>query len=251
MDQNLLSLVQQDVKELIKKYKKSEAEQSAIQESLAQQKTEQTEMQNIVTSSQDQQSVTRAQLEEHVEQLEAVLEWREQQMNENDKIVETLVSVEKTLNEELLRRTERVEKGLAETDDKVEQLEQGFAKTDDKVEQLKRRFAKTDDKVEQLEQGFAKTDDKVEQLKRGFAETDDKVEQLEQGFAKTDDKVQQLKRGFARTDDRVQQLEQEVRNKRLKESQPGTFCNSLYQENKNRTHFSIEVFTSMLVTTTR
>ena len=129
VDQNLLSLVQQDVKELIKKYKKSEAEQSAIQESLAQQKTEQTEMQNVETSIQDQQSVTSA-------QLEAVLEWREQQVKENEKIVETLVSVEKTLNEELLLRTERVEKGLAETDNKVEQLKRGFAKTDDKVQQL-------------------------------------------------------------------------------------------------------------------
>ena len=155
VDQNLLSLVQQDVKELSKKYKKSEVEQSAIQESLAQQKIKQTEMENIVTSIQDQQSVTRAQLGEHVEQLEAVFEWREQQMKENDKVKETLVSVEKTLKEELLLRTERVEKGLAETDDKVEQL------------------------------------------KRGFAETDDKVEQLEQ----------------------------EVRSKKMKENQPGTFCN--------------------------
>ena len=195
MDQNLLSLVQQDVKELIKKYKKSEAEQAAIQESLAQQKTEQNEMQNIVTSIQDQQSLTTAQLEEHVEQLEVVLEWREQQMKESDKILETLVSVEKILNEELLLRTERVEKRLAETDDKVEQLERGFAKTDDKVEQLEQGFAKTDDKVEQLEQGFAKTDDKV------------------------------------------QQLEQEVRSQKMKENQPGTFCNSLYQEKQIQNTF--------------
>ena len=114
VDQNLLSLVQQDVKELIKTYKKSEAEQSAIQESLA--------------SIQDQQSVTRAQLEEHVEQLEAVLEWREQQMNENDKIVETLVSVEKTVKEELMLR-------LAETDDKVQQLEQEVRSQKVKVNQ--------------------------------------------------------------------------------------------------------------------
>ena len=167
VDKNLLSLVQQDVKELITKYKKSEAKQSDIQESLAQQKTEQTEMENIVTSIQEQQSVTRAQLEEHVEQLEAVLEWREQQMKENDKIVETLVSVEKTLNEEILLRTERVEKGLAETDHKVEQLERGFAKTDDKV----------------------------------------------------------------------QQLEQEFRSQKMKEDQPGTFCNSLYQEKQIQNTF--------------
>ena len=206
MDQNLLSLVQQDVKELITKYKKSEEEQSAIHETLAQQKTEQTEMENMVTSIQDQQSVTRAQLEEHVEQLEAVFEWREQQMEESDKIVKTLVSVEKTLNEEILHRTERVEKGLAETDNKVKQL------------------------------------------KRGFAKTDDKVEQLERGFAKTDDKVLQLEQGFSETDERVQQLEQEVRSQKMKEDKQGTFCNSLYQEKQNTVHFSIEVFTAILVT---
>ena len=160
VDQNLLSLVQQDVKELIKMYKKSEAEHSAIQESLAQQKTEQTKMKNIVTSIQDQQSVTRAQLEEHVEQLEAVFEWREQQMKENIKIVETLVSVEKTLKEELLLR-------LAETDGKVEQLQRGFAKTDDKV----------------------------------------------------------------------QQLEQEVQRQKMKVNQPGTFCNSLYQDKQKQNTF--------------
>ena len=160
VDQNLLSLVQQDVKELIKMYKKSEAEHSAIQESLAQQKTEQTKMENIVTSIQDQQAVTRTQLEEHVEQLEAVFEWREQQMKENIKIVETLVSVEKTLKEELLLR-------LAETDGKVEQLQRGFAKTDDKV----------------------------------------------------------------------QQLEQEVQRQKMKVNQPGTFCNSLYQDKQKQNTF--------------
>ena len=117
VDQNLLSLVQQDLKEVIKKHNKIEAEQAVIKESLAQQKIKQTEMENIVTSIQDQQSVTSAQLEEHVEQLEAVVK-------EYHKIVKTLVSVEKTLNEELLLRTERVEKGLAETDERVQQLEQ-------------------------------------------------------------------------------------------------------------------------------
>ncbi|KAJ7389409.1 hypothetical protein OS493_031653 [Desmophyllum pertusum] len=241
VDQNLLSLVQQDVKELIDKYTKTEAEQSAIQESLDQQRTEQIEMQNTVASLQDQQSSTIVHLEEHDEQLEAVMEL----MKENKGILETLVSVEKTLSEELMNRVQDVEKGLGETDDrmkqlkkdvsetgnKMEQLEQGFAKTDDKVEQLEKDFSETGGKMEQLEQGFAKTDDKVEQLEQGFAKTDDKVEQLEkdvcetggkmeqlehddkveqleQGFAKTDDKVEQLEQGFAKTDDKVEQLEQ-------------------------------------------
>ncbi|XP_078366988.1 uncharacterized protein LOC144651012 isoform X2 [Oculina patagonica] len=214
VDQNLLSLVQQDVKELIKKFTKTDAEQTAIQESLAQQRKEQI----------DTQSSTKVQLEEHDEQLKVVLEWKEQQIKESEEILKKLLSVEKTLHEELLSRVEGVEKGLAvtdgkleqlkqglaKTDDKVDQLEQGLSKTEDKVEQLERGFAKTDDKVEQLEQGFAKTDDKVEQLEQEFAKTDDKVEQLEQGFAKTDDKVEQLEQGIAKTDDKVEKLEQEL-----------------------------------------
>ena len=166
VDQNLLSLVQQEVTKLVKDYKTTE-------ESLAQQRVDLTAMQHSLTSIQDQQSATGAHLEEHDEQLTAVLEWKEQQMNENEEILLKLMSVEKMLSEELLIRVQGVEKGLAETGNKVEQLEQGFVKTDDKVEQLEQGFARTDDKVEQLEQGFAKTDDKVEQLEQGFAKTDD------------------------------------------------------------------------------
>jgi len=170
VDQNLLSLVQQNVKKLVKDFK-------TTKESLAQQRVDLTEMQNTLTTIHDQQSATRDEL---------------QQMKENEDILRKLVSVEKMLSEEVLIRVEGVEKGLAETDGKVEHLKQGFAKTDDKVEQLEQGFAETDDKVEQLEQGFAKTDAEVKQLKQGFAETDAEVKQLKQGFAETDDKVEQL-----------------------------------------------------------
>ena len=148
VDQNLLSLVQQDVRELIKNFKKTELEQKAIQESLDQLRTEQREM----------QSSMQVQLEEHDEQLNAVQGWKEEQMKDNTKILEKLVSVEKTLSEELLIRVQGVEEGLAETDDRVEGLERGLAKTDDKVEQL--------------EQGFAR-------VKKDVSETSDKVKQLE------------------------------------------------------------------------
>ena len=152
VDQNLLALVQQDVKKLIMDYKTTD-------ESLAQQRVDLTAIQNTVTSIQDQQSATRAHLEEHDEQLTAVLKWKEQQMKENDEILLKLVSVEKMLSEELSIRVERVEKGLAEADDKVEQLEEGFAKRNKKVEQLEEGFAKvekdafeTGNKVKQLEE---------------------------------------------------------------------------------------------------
>jgi len=221
VDQNLLSVIQQDVKELVKNHQ-------TTNKLLAQRRVELTTMQNTVTSIQDQQSAARAQLEEHDEQLAAVLEWKEQQIKETQDVLLKLVSVEKMLSEELLVRVEGVERGLAETDDKVEQLEQGFAKTDGKVEELEQGFAKTDDKVEQLEQGFAKTDDKVEQLKQGFAKTDGKVEELKRGFAKTDDKVKQLEQGFAKVEKdvsetgyKVKQLEEAVRSQRMKENKPG------------------------------
>ena len=190
VDHNLLSLVQQDVKKLIMDYKTTE-------ESLAQQRVDLTAMQNTLTSIQGQQSATGVQLEEHDEQLAAVLEWKEQQMKENEEILAKLVSVEKMLSEELLIRVEGVEKGLVEIDDKVDQL-----------------FAMTEEKVEQLKQGFAKTDDKVEQLEQGFAKTDDKVEQLEQGFANVEKDVSE-------TENKVKQLEEAVRSQRMNENKPG------------------------------
>ena len=230
VDQNLLSLVQQDVKELITNFKKSEAEQSTIQELLGQQRIEQAEMQNTLTSIHCEQSSTRVQLREHNEELEAMLQWKEQQLKEKQEIVEKLVSLEKMLSDDFFIRVEGLEKGLAKADGKVEQLEQGIAKTEDKIyqveqeleqgfvkaetkfEQLEEGFARTDDRVEQLEQRFAETDDEVEQLQQGFAKTDDKVEQLKQGIAKTDDKVEQLERGYAKTDDKVEQLKQRFAN---------------------------------------
>ena len=219
VDHNLLALVQQDVKKLIVDYK-------TTKESLAQQGVDLTAMQNTVTSIQGQQSATGVQLEEHDEQLAAVLEWKEQQMKENEEILAKLVLVEKMMSEELLIRVERVEKGLVETDDKVEQLEQGFAKTDDKVEQLEQGCAKTDDKVERLEQGFAKTDATVGQLEQGFAKTDDKVEQLEQGFAR-------IEKDASETGNKVKQLEEAVRRQRIKENKPGLFTlYSLIQKKK-------------------
>ena len=124
VDQDLLSLVQQDVKELVKNYKTTE-------ELLAQQRVNLTAMQNTVTSIQDQRSATRAQLEEHDEQLAAVLEWKEQQMKENEDTLQRLVSVERMLSEELLirvkggeQRVEGVEKGLPKSDDEVKQLKE-------------------------------------------------------------------------------------------------------------------------------
>ncbi|KAJ7372144.1 hypothetical protein OS493_020570 [Desmophyllum pertusum] len=123
VDQTLLSLV----KELITKYKRTEADQD-------QQRTEQIEIQNTVASLQDQ----------HDEQLEALMEWKEQLMKETKGILEKLVAVEKTLSEELLNRVQGVEESLSgvkshitQTDERVKQLEenaQDQRKADERAE---------------------------------------------------------------------------------------------------------------------
>ena len=83
---------------------------------------------------------------------------------ETDKILARLVSMEKMLNEELLRRVEGVEHGLAETNIKVEvqgkrveEAEEGLAAANVKVEGLGQSMA-------QLQDSLTKTDGKVEQL---------------------------------------------------------------------------------------
>ena len=88
----------------------------------------------------------------------------EARREEIDKILDRLVSMKKMLSEELLRRVEGVEKGLAETNIKVEVqgkrvegTEEGLAAANVKVEGLGHSMA-------QLQNGLTKTDGKVEQL---------------------------------------------------------------------------------------
>ena len=77
---------------------------------------------------------------------------------EIDKILERLVSMEKMLSEELLRRVEGVEQGLAETNIKVKvqgkRVEESLAASNFKVEELGQGMA-------QLQDSLTKT---VEQL---------------------------------------------------------------------------------------
>ena len=89
----------------------------------------------------------------------------ESRREEIDKILERLVSMEKMLTEELLRRVEGVEQGLAETNIKVEVVEQGLAETNIKVEVQGKRV---DEGMAQLQDNLAKTDGKVQQLAHEF-----------------------------------------------------------------------------------
>ena len=68
---------------------------------------------------------------------------QENRREELDKILEKLVSMKKMVSEELLRRVDGAEQGLAAANVKVEELGQGMA-------QLQVSLTKTDDKVAQL-----------------------------------------------------------------------------------------------------
>ena len=88
----------------------------------------------------------------------------EARREETDKILERIVSMEKMLSEEPLRRVEGVEKGLTETNIKVEVqgkrvegAEEGLAAANLKVEGLGHSMV-------QLQDSLTKTDGKVEQL---------------------------------------------------------------------------------------
>ncbi|XP_078366814.1 uncharacterized protein LOC144650899 isoform X4 [Oculina patagonica] len=173
VDKNLLSLVQQDVKELVKKIKKVEAEKTVIQEALAQQKTEQTDMQNTVTSIQDQQSSIIVLLEEHDKQLEAVREWKEQQMKENEKILERLMSVEKTLSEELMIRVQGVEDDLSGVKDDISGVKDDISGVKDDISGVK-------DDISGVKDDINGVNDDLSGVKAHISQTDERVKQLEE-----------------------------------------------------------------------
>ncbi|XP_022787144.1 uncharacterized protein LOC111327268 isoform X1 [Stylophora pistillata] len=216
VDQQLLSLVQQDVKDLRANFVKTQAELSALQELVDQQRTELLEVQDSISHLRVEHAATQVNLREHEEQIGEIKKWREQQIKEVKEILEKLYAAEKAFEEEIRMRLQQAETRLAESDVKVKQLQGGLAETDEKVEQLQEGLAETDGKVEQLGEGLMK----VEQLQEGLAKTDVKVEQLGEelmkveqlqgGLAKTDVKVEQLQEGLAETDEKVEQLGEEL-----------------------------------------
>ena len=156
VDKDLLSLVQTEVKGVIKDLTLQSTKLFQIQKTAA---------------------VLQVRLDDHDARLDAVeekLQEDEDTRKEEMKIIlERLAAIQKTITGELLRRVQGVEGSLAATNIKMEQLGQRAAKTDDKMEQLGQRASKTDDKVEQLEHG------KMKQLQEGLTKTSNRVDQLE------------------------------------------------------------------------
>ena len=112
------------------------------------------------------------------------------------------------LEQRQTKTIERVEQNQTRTDDRVEQLEQSQIKTNERAEHIEQIQTKTDDRIEQIEQSRCKTIHRVEQLEQSQTKTDDRVEQVEQIQTKTTDRVEQLEQSQARAGDRLEELEQ-------------------------------------------
>ena len=158
VDRDLLCLVQDEVKDLIKDYSTIRSQLNLHNKQIAQLEV------NVATlKDQDERKETRS--VEHHKRLEA-LEGKLQEESENrsreiTKILERLVSFEGQLS---IR--------LQVVEEKVERLEQTQTKTDDRVGQLEQS-------MELLKHSHTKTADEVELLKQSQTETDAKADQLD------------------------------------------------------------------------
>ena len=122
VDKDLLTLVQQNLKDLINDY-------NNINAVLALQSKQLANVEDKVTVLDDRLD---ALVQQQKERQEAEMTKRE----EIDRILKRLLSFEKFVNESLLMKFQALEKGLSKTDSKVENLEQGLAEVKNKVEQL-------------------------------------------------------------------------------------------------------------------
>ena len=189
VDRDLLCLVQDEVKDLIKDYNTIHSQLNVHNEKIAQLEV------NVATLTyQDQRKETR--LDKSLKYLKALGEkLLVQQAAENrskkiTKVLERLVSFERQLS---IR--------LQTVEEKVEQLEQTQTKTDDRVGQLEQSQTNTVCQVELLKHSHTKTADEVELLKHSHTKTADEVELLS-------DEVQLLKKSQTETAAKADQLVQ-------------------------------------------
>ena len=152
VDKDLLCLVQDEVKDLIKDYNTIDSQLNLHNKEIAQ-------LEVNVATLKDQDERKEARLVEHHKRLEAleekllVQEPAENRSEEIEKVVERLVSFEAQLS----IRLQLVE-------EKIEQLEQTLTKTDDRVEQLVQSQTNAVCQVDLLKQSQTETAAKANQL---------------------------------------------------------------------------------------
>ena len=195
VDKDLLHLVQDEVRDLIKDHQTIESQVNLQNKQID-------KVEDDVSILKDQFSSQEAGFLSTMEK--KLQEFEKNRSEEIAQVLERLLTFEAQLS----MRLELVEVGLAKTVDNLEQLEQRQTKTDDRVEQLEQRQTKTVERVEQLEQSQTKTDDRVEQLEQSQIKTNERAEHIEQIQTKTDDRIEQIEQRQCKTVDRVEQLEQ-------------------------------------------
>ena len=203
VDRDLLCLVQDEVKDLIKDYNTIHSQLNLHNKQIAQLEV------NVATlTDQDQRKETR--LVGHHKRLEAleeklhVQQAAETRSEEIGKVLKRLMSFKTQLSIRLQTVEEKVdqlEQSQTKTDDRVGQLEQSQTNTVCQVELLKHSHTKTADKVELLKHSHTKTADEVELLKDSHTKTADEVELLS-------DEVQLLKKSQTETAAKANQLDQ-------------------------------------------
>ena len=197
VDRDLLCLVQDEVKDLIKDYNTIHSQLNLHNKQIAQLEV------NVATlTDQDQRKETR--LVEHHKRLEALeeklhvqpQEAAENRSEEIKKVVERLVSFEAQLSIRLQvveEKVERLEQTQTNTVCQVELLKDSHTKTADEVELLKHSHTKTADEVELLKHSHTKAADEVQLLKQSQTETAAKADQLDQRCAEVERIGLQLK----------------------------------------------------------
>ena len=160
VDRDLLCLVQDEVKDLIKGYNTIDSQLNLHNKEIAQ-------LQVNVATLKDQDERRETRLVEHHKRLEAleekllVQEAAEKRSEEIKKVVERLVSFEAQLS----IRLQLVE-------EKIAQLEQTLTKTDDRVQQLEQRQTNAVWQVELLKHIQTETAAKADQLDQRCAEVE-------------------------------------------------------------------------------
>ena len=195
VDKDLLHLVQDEVRDLIKDYQTIESQVNLQNKQID-------KVEEDVSTLKDQFASQEAGCLSTIEK--KLQEFEKNRSEEIGQVLKRLLSFEAQLS----MRLGLVEVGLAKTVDNLQQLKQSQTKTDDRVEQLEQSQTKTDDRVDQLEQRQTKTIERVEQVEQNQTRTDDRVEQLEPSQIKTNERVEHIEQIQTKTDDRIEQIEQ-------------------------------------------
>ena len=162
VDKDLLHLVQDEVKDLIKDYQTIESQVNLQNKQID-------KVEEDVSILKDQFSSQEAGFLSTMEK--KLQEFEKNRSEEIGQVLKRLLSFEAQLS----MRLGLVEVGLAKTVDNLQQLKQSQTKTDDRVEQLEQSQTKTTGRVEQLEQSQASAGDRLKELEQRC----DQVKQIE------------------------------------------------------------------------